>query len=153
MVAAVVVAVLVVSVLVAVVLSGAGQGGSGAAVGPTGSAAAGSAPAPADVAAARACQAFAVYLADARAGEVPAATGRTLVAAAAVLLQGAQEDQKAGRAPPRWAALGADLLAAADDVVSHRSEALSSDGAAAGASCQTIPATAAKAGGFVRATG
>jgi hypothetical protein len=108
-------------------------------------------PRPVDVAAARACEAFAGYLADAQKGSIPATAGRTLIEDASVLLQGAQSDQAAGRALPPWAALGADLLAAAEDVVSHTSSALTTDGAAAGAQCRTVPAAAARAGGFQRA--
>jgi hypothetical protein len=102
------------------------------------------------VAAARACQAFAVYLADAQKGSIPAAVGRRLIEDAGVLLQGAQQDKAKGRALPPWSALGADLLAAADDVVSHNSSALSTDGAAAAAQCRRVPAAAARAGGFKR---
>jgi hypothetical protein len=108
-------------------------------------------PSAADVAAARACQAFAVYLEDATRGNVPAAAGRRLIEDAAALLQGSSKDQTAHRALPKWAPLGSDLLASADDVVTHKSAALRTDGAAAGAQCRKVPASAARAGGFQRA--
>jgi hypothetical protein len=104
----------------------------------------------ADVAAARACEAFVVYLGAAQKGSIPAAVGRTLIGDAGVLLQGARQDKAANRALPAWSALAADLLAAAEDVVSHKSAALATDGAAAGALCRTVPAAAASAGGFQR---
>jgi hypothetical protein len=107
-------------------------------------------PSAADIAAARACEAFVVYLADAQSGEVPAAAGRDLIEDAAVLLRGANADKAAERALPRWSGLGADLLDAAEDVVEHNSEALETDGAAAGAQCRTVSASAARAGGFSR---
>jgi hypothetical protein len=107
-------------------------------------------PTAADIAAARACQAFVVYLEDAQTGRVPAAAGRTLIADVAVLLKGAKKGQSSTKALPPWAALASDLLAAANDVVSHKSAALKTDGASAGAQCQSIPAAAAQAGGFER---
>jgi hypothetical protein len=110
------------------------------------------APSAADVAAARACQAFVVYLEDAQNGRVPAAVGRTLIADAGVLLQGANQDRAAGRALPKWSALASHLIAAADDVVAHRTAALQTDGGAVGTQCQAIPAAAARAGGFSRTT-
>jgi hypothetical protein len=109
-------------------------------------------PSAADVAAARACQAFAVYLEDAEKGQVPAADGRALVGDAAALLSGAARDEKAGRALPKWAALGSDLLAAAQDVVTHKEASFRTDGAVAASQCRLVPASAAKAGGFQRST-
>jgi hypothetical protein len=108
------------------------------------------APTAADIAAARACQAFVVYLEDAQSGRVPAAAGRTLIADVAVLLKGAKKGQSATKALPPWATLASDILAAANDVVSHKSAALKTDGASAGAQCRSIPAAAAQAGGFER---
>jgi hypothetical protein len=108
------------------------------------------APTPAEVAAARACQAFSVYLEDASAGRVPAAVGTAVVRTASVLLRGARQDQAAGRPLPPWAPLGVAILAAAQDVVAHDEKALRTDGAEAGASCRSLPAAAARAGGFER---
>ncbi len=107
------------------------------------------APATADVDAARACQAFNVFLADAGAGSVPKADGEALVDSAGKLLAGAGADQAAGRPLPRWAQLGADLVSATNDVVHGDSSSLKTDGAAAAAGCQQVPAAAARAGGFV----
>jgi hypothetical protein len=108
------------------------------------------APAPADVAAARACAAFTVYLEDATHGRVPGSVGRALIEDAAVLLRGAETDKAAGRALPRWSTLGSDLLSAAEDVVDHKKTALESDGPAAAAQCRLVPAAAAAAGGYRR---
>ncbi len=103
-----------------------------------------------DIAAARACQAFAVYLADARRGAIPRADGAKLVASAGTLLQGSRAARAAGDSLPKWAALGSELLSAADDVVGHNYKALATDGAAADRSCARVPAAAARAGGYRR---
>lgn len=105
---------------------------------------------PADVSAARACQAFSTYLADASAGVVPRAAGQALVSDAEVLLAGAKQAQSSGRPLPKWAGLGANLLSAASDIVHRDSASLQTDGAAAAEECQTVPAVAAKAGGYLR---
>jgi hypothetical protein len=107
-------------------------------------------PTPADVAAARACQAFAVYLESAETGTIPKAVGARLVKTAGVLLRGARKDQAAGQPLPKWAGLGSELLAAAADVVNHKAKALATDGADADRSCATIPDAAARAGGYRR---
>jgi hypothetical protein len=106
--------------------------------------------APADVAAARACQAFSLYLASAETGTIPKAVGTQLVRKAGVLLRGARRDRSAGKPLPKWAALGSELLAAAADVVNHKAKALATDGADADRSCATIPDAAARAGGYRR---
>jgi hypothetical protein len=115
------------------------------ATGPTTTAA----PAAVDVAAARACQAWDVYLTAALTGEVSAAQGQRLLTATEVLIAGASQDQAAGRPLPKWEELGGDIINAADDVVNGDAEALGSDGAAVAAQCKTIPAAADAAGGFV----
>ncbi len=122
-----------------------GGGSHSAASGPT----TGGAPDPADVAAARACQAWDTYLGAALSGKVTAAQGQSLLAAAEVLIAGAPGDQEAGRPLPKWEVLGGDIINGADDVVNGNVEALQSDGAAVAAQCRTIPAGAAAAGGFV----
>jgi hypothetical protein len=110
-------------------------------------------PAAADVAAARACQAFTVYLSDASAGVVPRVAGESLVDDADALLAGASGNGAATKPLPKWSQLGANLLSAAKDVVDHDSSALATDGAAAAQECQTVPAAAAVAGGYVRSPG
>jgi hypothetical protein len=107
-------------------------------------------PSSADIAAARACEVFTLYLSDADRGSVPKAVGTALVQSASALLSGAQTDQAAGRSLPKWSSLGSELIAAAQDVVGHDGTALRSDGAAAAAECRSVPAAAARAGGFVR---
>jgi hypothetical protein len=119
-----------------------------AATGPTPTVA--SPPKPTDVAAARACQAFSVYLADAQKGTIPKAVGAKLVNTSGALLRGARAAEAAGRPLPKWAELGSALLAAAADVVNHDAKALATDGANADASCQRVPAGAATAGGYHR---
>jgi hypothetical protein len=152
-----VVAVLAVLAVAGGLAAGFGAGGGGAPrPSPVRSSPARPAPAAAaaaDVSAARACQAFSTYLADASAGTVPQAAGQALVTGAEALLAGAKQDQAAGRPLPKWATLGANLISAADDVVHHDSASLQTDGAAAAQECQTVPAAAARAGGFVRPAG
>jgi hypothetical protein len=104
----------------------------------------------ADVAAARACQAFQVYVADAETGTIPKAVGSRLVTDAGILLKGAKADHAAGRALPKWAALGSELLAAAADVLADKISALKADGADAQGNCALVPAAAARAGGYTR---
>jgi hypothetical protein len=124
----------------------------GAATAPTGAATTTAGPPrAADVAAARACEAFEVYLQDAKAGHIPAAAGRRLVTTTGVLLRGTRADQKAGRTLPEWAELASNILASANDIVGHNDKALATAGAAADRSCQEIPAAAAAAGGYARA--
>ena len=110
------------------------------------------APDPADVAAARACQAWDVYLSAALTGEVSPAQGESLLSAAEVLIAGAQQDQAAGRPLPKWAALGGDIINGADDVVNGDAETLQADGAKVAADCKTVPSAADVAGGFVPTT-
>lgn len=109
-------------------------------------------PTAADIAAARACAAFTTYLADAGQGRVPPAAGQALSDDAYRLLDGASQDQAAGKPLPQWANLGEYLIAAADDVVNNSSSALSKDGPAAAQLCQTIPTAARVAGGYTPAT-
>ena len=131
---------LVVGVAVPVAVA---SGGSG-----TARSAAPAAARPDDVAAARACEDFSVYLADASKGQVPSAAGRQLADDAAALLGGASAAQAAGTPLPRWAPLGQDLIDAATDVVDGNAAALKKDGTAAAQACQTVPAGARTAGGF-----
>jgi hypothetical protein len=105
-------------------------------------------PAAEDVAAARACAAFSVYLADAGQGRVPQAAGEALVSDADALLDGAQADQAAGKPLPKWASLGEELINAADDVVKGDSAALKTDGTTAAEACQSVPANARAPGGY-----
>jgi hypothetical protein len=105
---------------------------------------------PADVAAARACQAWDAYLnAAALTGTVSPAQGQSLLTSAEALIAGSAQAQAAGRPLPKWEALGVDLIAGADDVVHGNVTALKRDGTAVAAQCKTVPAAAAAAGGFV----
>ena len=107
-------------------------------------------PTAAGVAAARACEAFEVYVEAASKGTIPKAVGTRLADAAGALLKGARADQSAGRALPKWAPLGSDRLAAADDIVDGKATALKTDGTAADTACATLSAAAARAGGYKR---
>ena len=139
---------------VGLALSGGGTNHSGGRAGAAATATTtAAAPTAADVAAARACQAFTVYLADAGTGTVPKADGEALVNDADALLTGAAKDQAANLPLPKWAHLGANLLSSAEDVVKHDSTSLQTDGALAAQECQTVPAAAARAGGYVRGSG
>ena len=133
--------VLALSVGLIVALPSGGPGTSGR----TGQAAA---PAAVDVSAARACAAFTTYLDDASNGEVPQSAGQALARAAGQLLAGAPAAQQAGRALPKWTALGEQLVAAGDDIVNRDNAALQKDGPAAAQTCHTIPAAARQAGGY-----
>ena len=141
----------VVAVTSSLALVGGGHGSNVGSSPPTTSAAptTTAAPDPADVAAARACQAWDVYLGAALTGEVSSAQGESLLSAAEVLISGAKQDQAAGRALPKWATLGGDIINGADDVVNGDAETLQSDGASVAADCKTVPTAADVAGGFV----
>jgi hypothetical protein len=106
-------------------------------------------PLAADVTAAKACEAFNVYLADAAKGGVSEADGQALINAAGTLLDGAQADQAAGRPLPKWAGLGEDLVNAAQDIVNSDTTAFKTDGPEAAEACQTIPVSARLAGGYL----
>lgn len=100
-------------------------------------------PDPADVQAARACQTFVEFL-------NKKATGDQIVEAARPLLAGAADAQANGRPQPRWADLGADLIATAADANTGDTAKLAEDGNKASDACGSIPSAAKVAGGYTR---
>ncbi len=99
-----------------------------------------------DVAAAKACAALNGFIQVASQGSsVPQSVFQPFVNSADALLAGA----KPGQPPPKWAALGDDLLSVGVDYVHNNPQALQNDDAAAVTQCHLIPLAAAEAGGYV----